>query len=94
MDFPFLTFARGFHQLTRDANGGAGGHFGDVVVAGDAGIGNTLDVGQAGAVIHFQEGKLFGVTAGADPAFDGNGVFSCLATEGVFNERSHACDNR
>ena len=41
-----------------------------VLVAGDAGIGDDLEVAEAGAVVEFEKGKRLGVPAGADPAGD------------------------
>lgn len=90
--FPLLSFAWGFDEFAGDANRGTGGHFRNVIIAGNAGISDALDIGEAGAVVHFQKGKLLGVTAGSNPAFDSNGVLWAVASQRILNKRSHGCD--
>ena len=70
LDFPALAAALGCHQAAADGDGGAGGQFFDIRIIGQFFIGHDLNVFQAGAVIDLDEGKSFGITPGAHPAFD------------------------
>ena len=54
--------------------------------AGHAGVDHDLEVGQAGAVVEFEEGKALGVAPGADPAGDVEIVTGFLAAENVLDE--------
>ena len=88
-DFPSLAFSGALDEFAGDGDGGSGGHFVYLVIAGDTGIDDDLDAFEAGAVVDFQEGKLFGVAAGADPSVDLDGVEGGVALEGVFDRNVH-----
>jgi hypothetical protein len=74
VDFPLLFGALTGDELAGDGDGSAGGHFVEVIGAGDAGVGDDLDAFEAGAVVEFEEGEGFGVAAGADPTGEEDGV--------------------
>ena len=87
--FPFLPLRRRGDQFALDDGRSAGGEVRDLVVAGRAGVHDHLEVGEAGAVVEFEEGKALGVAPRADPAFDGDGVLRLGGGEDVFNQCAH-----
>ena len=60
--------------------------------AGRAGIHDHLHVGEAGAVVQFEEGEALRVAPGADPAFDGHRFLRFGSGQDVFNQCAHVSD--
>jgi hypothetical protein len=89
MEFPFLALGWGWDEFAVDLDGGAGAHLGEVFAAGDADIGDDLEVSEAGSVVEFDEGECFGVAAGADPSGDVEVIAGFFAVEDVFDEGAH-----
>ena len=87
-DFPFLALTLGGHEFAVDGDRGAGAGAGHGGVVGQGGVDDDLDAFQAGAIVQLDEGKGFGVAAGADPALEKDGVEGLGAGEGVFDERA------
>ena len=83
--FPFL-FAGAGDEFSLDADGGSGGHFADVFVAGNACVCDDLDGCEAGAVVEFDEGECLGVAPSAYPSFDEDVVHGRFRGERVFDE--------
>lgn len=87
-DFPFLTLTLRGDEFAAHRDGGAGAGPGHRAVVGQGGIDDDLDALEAGAVVELDEGKGFGVAAGADPALEKNRVEGFGAGEGVLDERA------
>ena len=87
-DFPFLALTLGGYEFAANGDRGAGAGAGHGVVVGQGGVDDDLDAFQAGAIVELDEGKGFGVAAGADPALEKDGVEGLGAGEGVFDERA------
>ena len=77
------------HQLSLDHGRGAGRKLGEVFGAGRAGVHDHLQVGEAGAVVQFEEREALGVAPGADPALDRDGVLRFRGRQDVFNQCAH-----
>ena len=87
-DFPFLALTLRGDEFAADGDRCAGAGAGHGGVVGQGGVDDDLDALEAGAVVELDEGKGFGVAAGADPALEKDGVEGLRAGEGVFDERA------
>ena len=67
LHFPALAGGGRGDEFAAHLHRGAGAHLGDRLIAGNGGIGDDLEVAQAGAVVEFDKGKRLGIAAGADP---------------------------
>ena len=94
LDFPLLSGSLTGDEAALDFQGSACGHSGDVVVAGDASVGDHLDAAEAGTVIQFKEGKRFRVAPCADPSGERDGVEWAWAGEGGFDGQLHGASVR
>ena len=67
-------------------DGSPGVDFGHGLVAGDPGVGDDLEIAEAGAVVEFEEGECLGIPAGADPAGHVQVIGGLGATQNVLDE--------
>ena len=84
-----MTGGGGRHEFAVHFHRGAGAHLGDGLVAWDGGVGDDLEVAEAGAVIEFDKGKRLGVAAGADPTGHVEIVTGFAALQDMLEESAH-----
>ena len=84
LDFPLL-LAWALYEATQNAHGRTCRHATNILIAGNTGICHHLDGGQAGAVVHLQEGKSLGIAAGTHPAFHQNLLCRSFAGQRMFD---------
>ena len=60
------------------------------LVAGNAGVGDDLEIAEAGAVVEFEKRERLRIPAGADPAGDVKIIGGFLAAQDVLDQGSHA----
>jgi|ERR1019366_1431469 hypothetical protein len=53
------------------------------------GVHDALEIGEAGAVIEFEERKTFRVAPGADPGFEDDGIFWFGGGKDVLDQGAH-----
>ena len=94
LDFPLLSGSLTGDEAALDLQGSARGHSGDVVVAGDARVGDHLNAAEAGTVIQFEERKRLRVAPCADPSGERDGVEWARAGEGGFDGQLHGASVR
>ena len=89
MHFPLLAGGRRGDQLPEHLHRGAGGHCGDVLIAGNAGVRDDLQVAEASAVVEFEKREGLRVAAGAHPAGDLQILQRLLPPQDMLDERTH-----
>ena len=85
-DFPLLTAAFGLNKFAANLDRGTGIGAFDIGVIGQRGIDDDLHAFKAGAVVEFDKGKDLGVTAGAHPTLEQDGVVRFGGVVGEFDE--------